>query len=104
MSDASWAPKLSEIPFTRDEGEAPIGFKKLAVMSLPRHRDTRSVTNLAKVFGQFAELQQQIAEQVISLEDSIYHQRRDIASAMAQLPELRERIDWLIASVDEQSK
>jgi hypothetical protein len=58
----------------------------------------RSITNLGKVFGQFAELQQQIAEQVVSPEDSVYHQRQDIASAMAQLPELRERIKGMQAA------
>jgi hypothetical protein len=106
MSDASGAPKLDrpESLLTRDEVEVPGGLKKLTVMSPPPHRETRPVTNLGKVFGQFAELQQQIAEQVVSLEDSVYHQRQDIASAVAQLPELRERINWLIASFYEQSK
>jgi uncharacterized coiled-coil DUF342 family protein len=69
----------------------------------PPHRE-RPVTNLGKVFGQFAELQQQIAEQVVALEDSVYQQRQDLALAMSQLPDIRERINWLIASFYEQSK
>jgi len=106
MSEALGAPKLdrTESTITRDDAEPVGGLKKLAVMNPPPHRETRPVTNLGKVFGQFAELQQQIAEQVVSLEESVYHQRQDIATAMAQLPELRERINWLIASFYEQSK
>jgi uncharacterized coiled-coil DUF342 family protein len=69
----------------------------------PPHRE-RPVTDLGKVFGQFAELQQQIAEQVVSLEDSVHQQRQDLAVAMSQLPEIRERINWLIASFYEQSQ
>jgi hypothetical protein len=79
------------------------GPKKLAIMAPPPHRE-RPVTNLGKVFGQFADLQQQIAEQVIALEDSVYQQRQDLALAMAQMPDVRERINWLIASFYEQSK
>ncbi len=79
--------------------------KKLTVLPPPTQiRESRPVTNLGKVFGQFAELQQQIAEQVVSLEDSVHHQKQDIATAISQLPELRERINWLIASFYEQSK
>jgi hypothetical protein len=81
------------------------GTKKLTVVPAPVHVPReRPVTNLGKVFGQFAELQQQIAEQVVTLEDSVQNQKADIASAMAQMPELRERINWLIASFYEQSK
>jgi uncharacterized coiled-coil DUF342 family protein len=64
----------------------------------------RPVANLGRVFGQFAELQQQLAEQVVALKDSVSQQRQDLALAISQLPEIRERIDWLIASVAEQSK
>lgn len=87
------------------EGAAPCA-KKLAVLPAPVHaaREQRPVTNLGRVFGQFAELQQQIAEQVVTLEDSVQSQKADIAAAMAQLPELRERVNWLIASFYEQSK
>jgi chromosome segregation ATPase len=88
----------------KDDGDVPGASKKLAVMNAPAERESRPVTNLGKVFGQFAELQQQIAEQVVSLEESVHHQRQDLASAVAQLPELRERINWLIASFNEQSK
>jgi hypothetical protein len=106
MSDALEVPKLdrSENPVTKDETEIPGGPKKLAVIPPPPHREPRPVTNLGRVFGQFAELQQQIAEQVVALEDSVNHQRQDIASTVSQMPELRERINWLIASFYEQSK
>jgi len=105
MSDAV-GPKLDppEGSSIQDDAEVSGWPQKLTVMSPPVYREARPVTNLGKVFGQFAELQQQIAEQVVALEDSVHHQREEIASAVAQLPELRERINWLIASFDEQSK
>jgi hypothetical protein len=79
--------------------------RKLTILPPPPpHRETRPVTNLGKVFGQFAELQQQIAEQVVALEESVHHQKQDLAAAMAQLPEVRDRVNWLIASFYEQSK
>ena len=107
MIDAIDAPKPdSTTEITQPDTEAAGGIKKLAVLPPPMQpaRDSRPVTNLGKVFGQFAELQQQIAEQVGALEDSVHLQKQDVATAMAQLPELRERINWLIASFYEQSK
>jgi chromosome segregation ATPase len=79
------------------------GSPKLAVMAPPAQRE-RPVTNLGKVFGQFAELQQQIAEQVGALEESVYQQRQDVAAAISELPDMRERINWLMASFFEQSR
>jgi uncharacterized coiled-coil DUF342 family protein len=106
MPDAFQAPKPDRTEPPLSEAEAVGAVKKLAVLPAPTNplREARPVTNLGKVFGQFAELQQQIAEQVVALEDSVHHQRQDLATAMAQLPELRERVNWLIASFYEQSK
>jgi chromosome segregation ATPase len=108
MTDAFGASKLdrnSPEP-SLAEAEAIGAVKKLAILPPPAHppRDTRPVTNLGRVFGQFAELQQQIGEQVVALEESVHHQKQDLATAISQLPELRERINWLIASFYEQSK
>jgi hypothetical protein len=105
MTDAMGLPLVEMPDFTMQPEELGLasGPKKLAIMALPPHRE-RPVTNLGKVFGQFAELQQQIAEQVVALEDSVYQQRQDLALAMSQLPDIRERINWLIASFYEQSK
>jgi len=86
-----------------EDSEVIAGPKNLAIMAPPAHRE-RPVTNLGRVFGQFAELQQQIAEQVVALEDSVYQQRQDLAQAISQLPDIRDRINWLIASFHEQSK
>jgi hypothetical protein len=107
MTDAFGAPKparaATECPPSESDGAGAA--RRLAILPPPHApRDGRPVTNLGKVFGQFADLQQQIAEQVVALEDSVCSQRQDIAAAMAQLPELRERINWLIASFYEQSK
>lgn len=109
MSDAFGAPKLERtIEEPLADAEAAGAVRKLAILPPPAHttreRDPRPVTNLGRVFGQFAELQQQIAEQVVALEDSVQNQKHDLATAISQLPELRERINWLIASFYEQSK
>jgi len=102
MSDAIGIP-LTETQDAEEDLGPVMGPKKLAIMAPLAHRE-RPVTNLGKIFGQFAELQQQIAEQVGVLEDSVYQQRQDLALAMSQLPDIRERINWLIASFYEQSK
>ena len=103
MSDA--LNKLDRSPEAPPLEAEALGIKKLTVLPAPGHvPKDRPITNLGKVFGQFAELQQQIAEQVVTLEDSVQNQKADIAAAIAQLPELRERINWLIASFYEQSK
>jgi hypothetical protein len=109
MSDAIPAPKLDKpVPEPLADAEAAGAVRKLAILPPPAHttreRDPRPVTNLGRVFSQFAELQQQIAEQVVALEDSVQNQKHDLAAAIAQLPELRDRINWLIASFYEQSK
>ena len=71
----------------------------------PPQKDLARVgAHLTSVVGQFVEIQQQVAEQVVALEDSVRQQRADLALAAAQLPELKERVNWLIASHYEQSK
>jgi hypothetical protein len=108
MSDAFEAPKVdsSLAEPSSSEEESDEGGKKLAIFPPPAHlsRDTRPVTNLGKVFGQFADLQHQIAEQVIALEDSVNHQKQEVAAAIAELPELRNRLDWLVSTFYEQTK
>jgi hypothetical protein len=80
----------------------PAVARKLAVIPPPLPRP-RPITNLGRIFGQFADLQQQIAEQVVALEESVEQQRQDVAAALSQLPAMRERINWLMASFYEQS-
>jgi chromosome segregation ATPase len=108
MTDSFGAPMLDRNAAEPSpaEAEAVGAVKRIAILPAPANpqRDSRPITNLGKVFGQFAELQQQIGEQVGALEESVHHQKQDLAAAMAQLPELRERINWLIASFYEQSK
>lgn len=105
MADAIGLPELDRLNVAAGaEDEVPLtGARRLAIIAAPQPRE-RSVTNLGKVFGQFAELQQQMAEQMVALEDSVDQQRQDLADAIAQLPDMRERINWLIASFYEQSQ
>jgi chromosome segregation ATPase len=71
---------------------------RLGVVGRTPMRTVRPVTNLAKVFGQFAEVQHQVSEQVLALEESIGQEREALAATVAQLPDLKERINWLISS------
>ena len=57
-------------------------------------RAARPITDLAKVFAQFAQLQHQFGEQVCALEESVGQERKQPA---AQLPELKKQIGWLIS-------
>jgi hypothetical protein len=91
--DGQFSEALDELPVQR-----------LVVVAPPPAREPRPVTNIAKIFGQFSDLQQQIASQLSDLETSVYEQRQDVAATTAQLPEMRERINWLIASFWEQSR
>jgi hypothetical protein len=79
-------------PVSCQKPEAP----RLVVVQ-PQQRDARPLPNLARVLGQFAELQQRLAVQVSDLENSLHRQRQDVAAAVEQLPELRGRINWLMA-------
>jgi septal ring factor EnvC (AmiA/AmiB activator) len=61
----------------------------------------RPVTNLGRIFGQFTQLQQQLGEQVCALEESVGSQRESLA---ADLPELRQKINHLIAGLHDQAR
>ena len=106
MTDSYEPNNAEEGPEPRhSEENAGSALTNLAILPTPTPaRETRPITNLGKVFGQFADLQQQIGEQVVALELSVHHQKQDVAAAMSQLPELRDRINWLVANFYEQSK
>jgi septal ring factor EnvC (AmiA/AmiB activator) len=104
VPESNEPPKVNDMADPIPETDPAAGRRLTLLPVLPPNREPRPVTNLGKVFGQFAELQQQIGEQVSALEDSVVQQKQDLATAQAQLPELRERINWLIASFYEQKK
>ena len=83
---------------------APVALPRKLAVIVPTPQRGRPIANLGKVFGQFAELQQQIAEQVVALEDSVEQQRQEVTLALSQLPAMRERVNWLMASFYEQSR
>lgn len=106
MTDATGrlAPELPILPETAD----PALRQRLLVVAPPPSRppvqDGRPVTNLAAVFGRFAEIQKQFGDQVGALEDSIEQQKWSVADLAAQLPDMRERINWLIATYYEEDQ
>jgi uncharacterized coiled-coil protein SlyX len=67
-------------------------------------REGRPVTSLAAVFGRFAEMQHLVGDQVIALEDSVQLQGQQLAEVSAQLPDMKERINWLIATYYEDAR
>jgi predicted nuclease with TOPRIM domain len=62
------------------------------------------VTSLATVFGRFAEMQHLVGDQVIALEESVEHQGQQLAEVADQLPDMKERINWLIATFYEEDR
>jgi septal ring factor EnvC (AmiA/AmiB activator) len=81
--------------------------QRLLVVSPPSNRvpqRERPVTSLASVFGKFAEMQHQVTDQVIALEDCVEQQGQQLAEVAAQLPDMKERINWLIATYYEESR
>jgi septal ring factor EnvC (AmiA/AmiB activator) len=72
--------------------------------SRPPHKEGRPATNLATVVGRFADLQHQVGDQLIALEDSVQQQGQQLADVSAQLPDMKERINWLIASYYEEDR
>ena len=80
---------------------------KLQVVSARTSRSGKAAkagANLPNVFLQLVELQQRFGEQILTLEESIQQQRQELLSTMGQLPEMKEQINWLIASFYEQGK
>jgi regulator of replication initiation timing len=97
------------IPPEPVETAEPTGIRqRLLVVSPPAGRtankEGRPVTSLASVFGRFAEMQHLVCDQVIALEDSVQQQAQQLADVAAQLPDMKERINWLIASYYEDDR
>ena len=91
-----------------DTSDAPGIRQRLLVLDPPARRsiskEGRPVTNLATVFGRFAEMQQMVGDQVIALEELMDQQAQQVAEVAAQLPDMKERINWLIASYYEDER
>ncbi len=81
----------------------PSGALRTARLQLVPRRTPRSETafkageNLSRMALQLAELQRQFGRQVGTLEDSIQQQRRELLQAMGQLPEMKARMNCLMA-------
>ena len=90
----------------RPEIADPATRSRLLVVTPPvnrtAHKEGRAVTSLATVFGKFAEAQQLVSEQVVALEDTLTQQGLHLSDVSAQLPDVKERINWLIASYYEE--
>jgi septal ring factor EnvC (AmiA/AmiB activator) len=101
MTDAQ--DRLPEPPETTD---STANRQRLLVVSPPPRmaQRERPVTSLAAVFGRFADVQHQVGDQVIALEDSVQQQGQQLADVAAQLPDMKERINWLIASYYEDDR
>jgi chromosome segregation ATPase len=82
--------------------------QRLVVVTPPAHRcvskEGRPVTSLATVFGRLAEMQHLVGDQVTALEESVEQQGEQLAEVTAQLPEIMERMNWLIASYYEEAR
>jgi DNA repair ATPase RecN len=93
---------------TAETVDASDNRQRLLVVTPPAYRhvskESRPVTSLATVFGRFAEMQHLVGDQVIALEESVEQQGEKLADVAAQLPEIMERINWLIAGYYEEAR
>jgi hypothetical protein len=96
-----------------ESADSPGSRQRLLVVSPPSNRapnkdglnkDGRPITNLASVFSKFAEMQHLVGDQVIVLEESVQQQGQQLAEISAQLPDIKERINWLIASFYDENR
>jgi hypothetical protein len=96
------------LPEPAETADAPANRQRLLVVSPPASRNLqkegRPVTSLATVFGRFAEMQHMVVDQVIALEDSVQQQGQQLVEVSGQLPDMKERINWLIASYYEDDR
>jgi hypothetical protein len=100
MNDQEISPAepLRQGPTENSGIAAEAGVPRLELVSRGQSRGPRPVTSLAKVFWQFAEMQGQMTEQVLALEESVSEGREVLAATVAELPDVKERINWLISS------
>jgi hypothetical protein len=96
------------LPEQVEGSDASANRQRLLLVSPPANRcvykDGRPVTNLASIFGRFAEIQHLVGDQVIALEESVQLQGQQLADISSQLPDMKERINWLIASYYEENR
>lgn len=101
MADAA-----DRLPDGAEVGDGAGNRQRLLVVSPPAdrgvHKDGRSLNGLAAAFGRFAEAEHLMGEQVLALEDSVEQQGRQLTEMAAQLPDMKERINWLIANYYEE--
>src|ERR1039458_326178 len=101
-------PDLATLEPCTETAASSVNRQRLLVVNPPQNRtlrrDGRPVTSLATVFGRFAEMQHLVGDQVIALEDSVEQHGQQLADVSAQLPDMKERINWLIASYYEDDR
>ena len=101
-------PDLTSSEPSRDTADSSAPRQRLLVVTPPAmrtaHKEGRPVTSLATVFSRFADMQHQVGEQVIALEESVEQQGQQLAEVSAQLPDMKERINWLIATYYEEDR
>ena len=96
------------LPDPPEPADSSSNRQRLLVVSPPSGRtankDGRQVTNLASTFSRFAEMQHLVGDQVIAMEESVQQQGQQLAEISSQLPDMKERINWLIASYYEENR
>jgi uncharacterized coiled-coil DUF342 family protein len=105
MSDPA-GPKIAKLsnPPAADGDAAVQRLQVVAARTARSDLAAKAGANLSSIFVQLVELQQQFGEQILTLEESIQQQRQELVNTMGQLPEMTEKINWLIASFYEQGK
>jgi hypothetical protein len=87
-----------------EDTEQAAGRQRLLVVSPPAGRAAGPGTNLANVFERFAETQHALGDQLVGLDGFLQQQGQQITELSAQLPDMKERINWLISSYYEDGR
>ncbi|HTX38193.1 MAG TPA: hypothetical protein VME43_24350 [Bryobacteraceae bacterium] len=69
-----------------------------------QHAPGKPAVNLSSLFIQLVELQQRFGAQILTLEQGIQQQRRELVTTLGRLPEMTKKINWLIAGFYEQGR
>jgi hypothetical protein len=80
------------------------GRQRLLVVSPPAGRAANPGASLATVFERFAETQHALGDQLVGLDGFLQQQGQQLTELAGQLPDMKERINWLIASYYEDGR
>lgn len=102
-STATDGGKTCRFPLSGAAGTAPT-LRIVSGRTSRQNTPGKPAVNLSSLFIQLVELQQRFGAQILNLEQGIRQQRQELVTTIGQLPEMKEKINWLIAGFYEQGR